>query len=521
MTAVVSLAPIPHASEDLPREALLLSEQAFLGCLLFDNAAFYRLDGSLLPWHFYEPFHQRLYAAMGENLQTGKLADAIVMQALFAADPAFKDLGGVRYFADLVDRAPPGANLADYARIIKSAGVSRRREELGLQYAALAKDGADTQEVEREIASLRSPAIEALRLPVVTASSLAGVPVPERAWHVEDMIPGGTVTLLFGDGGTGKSLLAKQLAVSTALGRCWLGYPVEQGRCLFLTAEDDLDEVHRRLVDIAQSLDAPLSALTDLRIISLAGEDALLGVPDGKSNLIKATPLFQAVEAQVKAFKPALVVLDTLADLFGGEENQRAQARQFIGLLRGLAIHCNTTVLLLAHPSLAGMASGSGSSGSTGWNNSVRSRLYFARVKDDQSKEEDPDARVLKTMKANYGRTGAEIHLRWERGVFTTQSRSGQSGGAANNEAQARADRVFLDMLAAYEVEGRNVGSTTSGIFAPNVFAKDDRSQGISKKGLNDAMNRLFAAGRLRTEEFGPPSHKRKKLVIASPREGQ
>jgi hypothetical protein len=52
-------------------------------------------------------------------------------------------------------------------------------------------------------------------------SELHGAP-PTREWLVADMIPMNTVTLLYGDGGTGKSLLALQLAVSTALGRLWL-----------------------------------------------------------------------------------------------------------------------------------------------------------------------------------------------------------------------------------------------------------------------------------------------------------
>ena len=33
-------------------------------------------------------------------------------------DPAFEELGGVRYLADLVDRAPPAANAPDYANAI-------------------------------------------------------------------------------------------------------------------------------------------------------------------------------------------------------------------------------------------------------------------------------------------------------------------------------------------------------------------------------------------------------------------
>ena len=95
------------------------------------------------------------------------------------------------------------------------------------------------------------------------------------------------------------------------------------------------------------------------------------------------------------------------------DENQRAQARQFISLLRKLAHKYNCAVVVLAHPSLSGLNSGSGTSGSTAWSNSVRSRFYLQRLQDD-----DPDKRVLTLEKNNYARIGTEINLRWEDGCF-------------------------------------------------------------------------------------------------------
>jgi RecA-family ATPase len=80
------------------------------------------------------------------------------------------------------------------------------------------------------------------------ATRFDGLPVPPRRWLVRDWVPMGTVTLLSGDGGVGKSLLALQLATATAAGRAWLGRRLdEHGPALFLTAEDDEAELHRRL----------------------------------------------------------------------------------------------------------------------------------------------------------------------------------------------------------------------------------------------------------------------------------
>src|SRR5258708_1540120 len=86
-----------------------------------------------------------------------------------------------------------------------------------------------------------------VNLPVVSASSLAGKVAPPRPWHVAGWIRGRTVTMLAGDGGVGKTILALQLAVATVAGKPWLGLTPEFGPVVYLSAEDDVDELHRRL----------------------------------------------------------------------------------------------------------------------------------------------------------------------------------------------------------------------------------------------------------------------------------
>src|SRR5215210_4884969 len=82
------------------------AEQAPLGIILFDNAAYERLSDQLRPHHFYEPFHARLFAAMEDHIRKGQLAEPIILMERFRRDIAFDELGGLRYLADLVDRAP-------------------------------------------------------------------------------------------------------------------------------------------------------------------------------------------------------------------------------------------------------------------------------------------------------------------------------------------------------------------------------------------------------------------------------
>lgn len=346
------------------------------------------------------------------------------------------------------------------------------------------------------------------------ASSWKGVPIKSREWAVQDLVPSGTVTLLGGDGGTGKSLLAQQLAFAIATGGRWLGHQTVSGAAMFISAEDDQDELHRRTADIVRAAGVQFLDLERLTLRSLAGEDALLAVLDRSSGVLTPTPLYAEIEARIAADKPALIVLDTLADLFPGNENDRAQARQFIGLLRGWAIRHSCAVILLAHPSLSGLSSGSGTSGSTGWNNSVRSRLYLERIVQD-TYEANPDARVLRTMKANYGRTGGEITMTWKEGVFVPDAaETGLDRMALDN----RAERVFLRLLDEFTKQGRFVKSAQAQGYAPKVFAASGSAEGLSKLALHKAMERLFAKGEI-VEILGghmSPSKQTKRIARVS-----
>ena len=126
MTGDATPASLPHNLE---------AEQALLGCLLFDNGAYERLYDGLQARHFYEPFHQRLFATIEEQIRVGHLAEPIVLLDKFKGDQAFNDLGGIRYFADLVDRAPPAANANDYARVIYDLALRRDLIRLGGEIA--------------------------------------------------------------------------------------------------------------------------------------------------------------------------------------------------------------------------------------------------------------------------------------------------------------------------------------------------------------------------------------------------
>src|SRR5580704_13596681 len=107
------------------------AEQALLGALLYDNGAYERISDALQAAHFFEPFHGRLFGAIEANIRRGQLADPTLLAEQFSRDAAFQELGGVRYLADLVDRAPPAARAADYGRAIYDLALRRELIRIG------------------------------------------------------------------------------------------------------------------------------------------------------------------------------------------------------------------------------------------------------------------------------------------------------------------------------------------------------------------------------------------------------
>ena len=344
---------------------------------------------------------------------------------------------------------------------------------------------------------------------IVCVHTLQGKPIPERQWLVPNLIPRGAVTLLSGDGGTGKSLLAMQLMSAGALGLPWVGIDVPRFTALGLFCEDDIEELHRRQAAINEAAGRSFADLAGLPLWPRAGEDnVLLHYPERGAP--RASKLMQALQEIVRESRIELIVIDTAADVFGGNENIRGEVRSFLQHLHGLASICNGAVLLTAHPSVAGQASGSGLSGSTAWNNSVRSRLYLTRPKGLD--EDDSDARELRGMKANYAAGGARFRLRWQAGVFVREA-SEEGYNAVTAIEQRNLARKFAELVAIAAVRGLDLSPNPSGVYAPNVLAALPEANGLKAKALVKPMHDALREGLVRAIEQGPPSKRRLRLA--------
>jgi len=367
-----------------------------------------------------------------------------------------------------------------------------------------------------ETSAESKPRTEPPPLPFINIAAWDRETAPEREWAVQDRVPLKSVTLLSGEGGVGKSIVSLHLAVATVLGGDWLSALPMPGPALVVCCEDDADELHRRLDRIIEHYSATRGAtykeLKDMHLLSLAGQSAVLAAPN-RNGLVQATKLLGRIHKAACDIRPRLIVLDNSADVFAGNENDRAQVRQFVTLLRDLAIGANAGLLLTSHPSLTGIGSGTGLSGSTAWNASVRSRLYFRRAKTEKDEEPDPDLRVLEVMKSNYGPVGETVTVRWNGGLFLPVIGTSSLEKLAGEQ---KAEQLFLTLLDRFTRQGRNTCEKPSApTYGPTLFAKESeaRELGIRKTDFEGAMRRLFAAEKICLKPYGPPSRATSRLV--------
>jgi RecA-family ATPase len=288
---------------------------------------------------------------------------------------------------------------------------------------------------------------------------------------------------------------------------------------IYLCCEDDEEEVNRRVVDMARGMSVDVSQLTDLMIVPLAEEDAVLAAAEERSNVLTTTLLYDQIAKWAKELRPVLIILDTLADGYAASENNRMLAKQFVKAIRKLVVPYGGTGMLLAHPSLTGMANGTGASGTTGWNNSVRWRLYMTRVVNEEGQEPDRTKRLIKVVKTNYGEDGLEILLHRADGYYVMETPNATGGPLAT---EYKANRVFLELLDAFTKRGEVVSNAKGATnFAPKLFAQSGGSEGFTRTQFASTMRRLLDTNQIEVGEVGKTSQRKARFglrrVVAPP----
>jgi replicative DNA helicase len=131
------------------------AEQALLGALLINNAAYPRIAEFLQPEHFGNAVHARIYAAIGRLIESGHIANPVTLYVLFQQDGAQAEIGGALYLAQLASAAVKVVAAEDYGRAIHDLYLRRQLIALAKDMDALRQDLDDRAKVQIRRAQAR------------------------------------------------------------------------------------------------------------------------------------------------------------------------------------------------------------------------------------------------------------------------------------------------------------------------------------------------------------------------------
>lgn len=476
------------------------AEAALLGALLIDDAIAAGLRDRVRAEDFVVPGHAVLWRQIHEMVGRGEKVTPLTLRPQVEHDPAVSQLGGTTYLARLTADGVGLLAAPELAEQIADMAARRRAIE------ALNRGDVPLADVAEQLRQHDAAVGPAKQLPMLDVAAMDAPPPARRAaWGT--WLPLLQTTMLTGPGGVGKSLFCQHLGAAMALGMPFMGLDTMRMRVLYLTCEDDADELWRRQAAICNALGRDAAELAGwLHLVSLAGDDMTALARFSNDGHMVQTDRWRAVVDLVRRASIGLVILDNATDLFAGDGNDLHAVARFINMLTGLAIECGGAVLLLHHPAKGGAEW----LGSVAWENKVRNRLFIKR--DDGP---DPDARVIESGKANYGRTGERIPFRWHAGAFVRDDELPASVRSQLDEVNGAhaANEAFLRCLDVCTAKRRAVSHSPAANHAPKVFEGMVDGKGWKRADFAAAMERLLHMGVIEVDAelwMGPDRHPRR-----------
>ena len=270
--------------------------------------------------------------------------------------------------------------------------------------------GGDARHLEEAVQAVLDARRTAAYTPALITTCAADVAPEPVEWLWEPYIALGTLCMLDGDPGIGKSLLMLQLAANISQG---FPFPDQTGTptvgtrtphtVLIMTREDSLAKT------IRPRLDASGADVSRVHI-SANWLDA-----EGKEQAftLKHLPL---LEAELQRLQPRLVVLDPIQSFFGDIDMHRAnQTRQLLDPLGALADKYNCAIVCVRHPAKSGDGVGKAlhrGLGSVDIIGAARTGLFIEQYPGDETQA------LMCQTKSNLGPKGRTQIFSKQEGVF-------------------------------------------------------------------------------------------------------
>lgn len=277
MATIAFPQPAPAAEgTSLPQN--VEAEAAMLGAMMIDNRLADELIDKLVPEHFYEPVHGRIFAAIKTLRGSDMLATPVTLRPMFEADEGMKELGGPAYLAQLTGSGAGLIGARQFAQQIYDLAMLRALVSVGRTLVERAMDTSEEvnprgqiEAAEEELFKVAADGGAESTVKTFAQATTAAVKMAERALNSGGHLSGVTTGLdsvnskiggmhhsdlmiLAGRPGMGKTSLATNIAFNAA--RRWMrdmedGIPPERSvgaKVAFFSLEMSADQLATRIL---------------------------------------------------------------------------------------------------------------------------------------------------------------------------------------------------------------------------------------------------------------------------------
>jgi len=226
-----------------------------------------------------------------------------------------------------------------------------RHEWLATVKSAYDRSGRDPVKIDPEIQA--PPALETpgesqpAERPrfILRDAAFALQPQPPIDYIVDDLVTNSSVNVIYGEPGSKKTYTALSLAVCVATGQNWLGFKTRKNAVLILDEESGEKRLSRRLGEAIRGESGDTTCL--IFYTSLAG----FKLDDPVDPIL--------IQALIEQSGARLVIIDALADIMDGDENDKKDVQPVFNALRKIAERTDSAILVIHHSNKAGGYRGS------------------------------------------------------------------------------------------------------------------------------------------------------------------
>jgi replicative DNA helicase len=120
------MATTPDIAFERGLPASIDAERSILGAVLLENPCYNEAAERLRPEDFALDSHQRIFARMGELIDSGRAVDLVTLTEELARRKEVESVGGVAYLASLTEGLPRRLSIEEYVRIVKDKSLLRQ-----------------------------------------------------------------------------------------------------------------------------------------------------------------------------------------------------------------------------------------------------------------------------------------------------------------------------------------------------------------------------------------------------------